>query len=115
MAEDHVMNVFRILGDVSHTASKCILIWAIHVNRSAEGRYSHRWADTTNEADTAASRCVFDYADALRSRICHTISEYLLDLAFRLDIGCLELCPEEFLHPFLLLHHILDDESLCTD
>lgn len=34
------MNVFRILGDVSHTASKCILIWAIHSNRSAEGNWS---------------------------------------------------------------------------
>lgn len=31
------MNIFRILGDVSHTASKCILIWAIHTNKSAEG------------------------------------------------------------------------------
>ena len=31
------MNVFRILGDLSHTSSKCILIWAIHHNRSAEG------------------------------------------------------------------------------
>ena len=31
-------NVFRILGDVSHTASKCILIWAIHNNHSAEGQ-----------------------------------------------------------------------------
>ncbi|KAL2432895.1 ER lumen protein-retaining receptor [Exophiala dermatitidis] len=31
------MNVFRILGDVSHTASKCILIYAIHSNKSAEG------------------------------------------------------------------------------
>ncbi|RMZ90514.1 hypothetical protein DV736_g2240, partial [Chaetothyriales sp. CBS 134916] len=31
------MNFFRVLGDVSHTASKCILIWAIHWNRSAEG------------------------------------------------------------------------------
>ncbi|KAI9726121.1 MAG: hypothetical protein M1834_009418 [Cirrosporium novae-zelandiae] len=31
------MNVFRVLGDVSHTASKCILIWAIHSNKSAEG------------------------------------------------------------------------------
>lgn len=28
---------FRILGDVSHTLSKCILIWAIHSNKSAEG------------------------------------------------------------------------------
>ncbi|RMZ76086.1 hypothetical protein DV737_g4957, partial [Chaetothyriales sp. CBS 132003] len=31
------MNALRVLGDVSHTASKCILIWAIHWNRSAEG------------------------------------------------------------------------------
>ncbi|KAL9000955.1 MAG: hypothetical protein Q9169_000439 [Polycauliona sp. 2 TL-2023] len=30
-------NVFRILGDLSHTVSKCILIWAIHANKSAEG------------------------------------------------------------------------------
>ncbi|KAI9830307.1 MAG: hypothetical protein M1826_004918 [Phylliscum demangeonii] len=32
-----VMNIFRILGDVSHTLSKCILIVAIHRNHSAEG------------------------------------------------------------------------------
>ncbi|KOS21617.1 ER lumen protein-retaining receptor [Escovopsis weberi] len=30
-------NIFRILGDLSHMASKCILIFAIHRNRSAEG------------------------------------------------------------------------------
>jgi ER lumen protein retaining receptor len=30
-------NVFHILGDVSHTLSKLILIWAIHSNSSAEG------------------------------------------------------------------------------
>lgn len=30
-------NAFRILGDVSHTLSKVILIWAIHRNSSAEG------------------------------------------------------------------------------
>ncbi|QKX53532.1 uncharacterized protein TRUGW13939_00611 [Talaromyces rugulosus] len=31
------MNVFRILADVAHISSKCILIWAIHWNRSSEG------------------------------------------------------------------------------
>jgi len=31
------MNIFRILGDVSHTLSKCILIYAIHRNHSTEG------------------------------------------------------------------------------
>lgn len=30
-------NIFRILGDLSHILSKCILIFAIHRNRSAEG------------------------------------------------------------------------------
>jgi len=36
MASAH-LNLFRVLGDVAHTASKCILIFAIHRNRSAEG------------------------------------------------------------------------------
>lgn len=31
------MNIFRVLGDLSHTSSKLILITAIHTNRSAEG------------------------------------------------------------------------------
>lgn len=31
------MNAFRILGDVSHFLSKCILIYAIHRNSSSEG------------------------------------------------------------------------------
>ncbi|RYP20414.1 hypothetical protein DL765_002790 [Monosporascus sp. GIB2] len=30
-------NIFRISGDISHIVSKCILIFAIHRNRSAEG------------------------------------------------------------------------------
>jgi hypothetical protein len=30
-------NVFHILGDISHTTSKLILIWSIHSNSSAEG------------------------------------------------------------------------------
>ncbi|OCK77369.1 ER lumen protein retaining receptor [Lepidopterella palustris CBS 459.81] len=38
MAKDEWdFNVFRILGDVSHTTSKLVLIWAIHSNSSAEG------------------------------------------------------------------------------
>ncbi|KAF8138048.1 ER lumen protein retaining receptor-domain-containing protein [Mycena galopus ATCC 62051] len=31
------MNIFRLLGDLSHMASKAILIWSIHRNKSAEG------------------------------------------------------------------------------
>ncbi|KAF2201008.1 ER lumen protein retaining receptor [Delitschia confertaspora ATCC 74209] len=30
-------NVFHVLGDVSHTVSKVILIWGVHSNSSAEG------------------------------------------------------------------------------
>lgn len=33
-------NLFHILGDVSHTSSKLILIWAIHSNSSAEGEWA---------------------------------------------------------------------------
>ncbi|KAJ6456495.1 ER lumen protein retaining receptor-domain-containing protein [Mycena sanguinolenta] len=31
------MNIFRLLGDLAHVVSKCILIWSIHRNKSAEG------------------------------------------------------------------------------
>lgn len=31
------LNFFRLVGDLSHISSKCILIWAIHRNKSAEG------------------------------------------------------------------------------
>jgi hypothetical protein len=34
---DTDLQIFRILGDCSHILSKCILIFAIHRNRSAEG------------------------------------------------------------------------------
>lgn len=32
-----VFNVFRVVGDISHLASVCVLVWAIHRNKSAEG------------------------------------------------------------------------------
>jgi hypothetical protein len=31
------LQIFRILADLSHALSKCILIWAIHSNSSSEG------------------------------------------------------------------------------
>lgn len=31
------LNVFRVLADLAHISSKCILIWAIHRNSSSEG------------------------------------------------------------------------------
>ena len=33
------LNVFRLLGDLAHISSKCILIFAIQRNKSAEGAY----------------------------------------------------------------------------
>lgn len=33
-------NVFRIIGDLSHAGSICVLLWAIHKNKSAEGSYT---------------------------------------------------------------------------
>ncbi|CAI7675241.1 unnamed protein product [Penicillium pancosmium] len=32
-----VFNVFRVIADVAHLASVCVLVWAIHRNKSAEG------------------------------------------------------------------------------
>lgn len=58
------MNVFRILGDLSHTASKCILIWAIHANHSAEGEYLQPCL--MDSTDGLNIRCVVDHPDALR-------------------------------------------------
>lgn len=39
------LNVFHVLADLAHISSKCILIWAIHRNRSAEGmlHFIERW------------------------------------------------------------------------
>lgn len=31
------LNIFRVLADLCHISSKCILIYAIHHNRSSEG------------------------------------------------------------------------------
>ncbi|KAF7357964.1 Protein-ER retention receptor [Mycena venus] len=33
------MNIFRLLGDFAHLLAKFILIWSIHRNKSAEGKY----------------------------------------------------------------------------
>ena len=32
------LNLFRVVADLAHILSKCILIWSIHWNRSAEGK-----------------------------------------------------------------------------
>ena len=104
------MNAFRILGDLSHTASKCILIWAIHANQSAEGNYLQ--PRPMNFADGVMTRCIFDHPDALRWCFHHPLPRSLLDSAFRIY---LELHPEELLYTLFTLHHLSHDESLCPN
>lgn len=64
--------------------------------------------------DMLLFRCIVDYADALRSGFCLSLSEHLLDVSYGVNIGCVEFCPEELLYHILLLHYIPDDEGLCT-
>ena len=104
------MNVFRILGDVSHTASKCILIWAIHANQSAEG--NHLWPCLVYLADMVAVRCFIDHADALRCCLYHPLPRSFLDSAFRFYM---ELYPEKLLYPLFTLHYLSHDEGLCSN
>ncbi len=104
------MNVFRILGDLSHTASKCILIWAIHANQSAEG--NHLQPCLMDSTDSLTTRGVVDYPDALRLCLHHPLPRSLLDSAVRLYM---ELYPEELLYTLFALHHLSHDESLCPN
>ena len=72
------MNIFRILGDVSHTVSKCILIWAIHSNRSAEGKPLpldlSLWSPLTGLSD----RCLFNHTNFVRRSILYPIPRSFL-------------------------------------
>lgn len=104
------MNVFRILGDLSHTASKCILIWAIHANQSAEG--NHLRPCLMDLADGVIIRCIIDHPDALRRCLHHPLPRSLLDSASQLR---LELRPEELLYPLFTLYNFYYDESLCPN
>jgi hypothetical protein len=44
-------NTFHILGDVSHTSSKLILLWAIHSNSSTEGELASSPSQPSTHAD----------------------------------------------------------------
>lgn len=104
------MNAFRILGDLSHTASKCILIWAIHNNQSAEGNRLR--PQLMDSADDFVVRCILDHPDALRWRLHHPLPRSLLDSAFQLSM---EFHPEELLYPLFTLYHLPHDESICSN
>lgn len=67
-------NVFHILGDVSHTSSKLILIWAIHSNSSAEGPTTPKRLRVVADA---RKRCLAHYASSVCPRILHTLSRHI--------------------------------------
>ena len=104
------MNIFRILGDLSHTASKCILIWAIHTNQSAEGMVTQR--ALVNSADQSPSRRVIDNPNALRCRLSDTLFGPLLGLADRIVV---ELCAEIILHSIFAVHRSRDAQRFSSD
>lgn len=90
-------NIFRYLADLSHLASICILVWAIHKNKSAEGMLirslgrvlGHSFADTC-----LLFRCFTPHADALRARIRDSIPGYTCSINMELCSRgiCME-CP----------------------
>ena len=104
------MNVFRIFGDLSHTASKCILIWAIHANQSAEG--NDLCPCPMYFANGTVLRCITDYPDAVCWCLHHPLPRSLLDSAFRIYM---EFHSQEFLHSLFALYHLSHDESLCSN
>lgn len=102
------MNVFRVLADVSHTASKCILIWAIHSNKSAEGR---TWS-LPSVSCTDDHRCILDHPTTLHRCLRDSIPRPILGAS---DSLTLELHLEKLLHMVLDIHHSSDDTGLCTN
>ena len=102
-------NIFRILGDLSHTASKCILIWAIHSNRSAEGRML--MIRSMGLSDICI-RGVTHYAGTICYCILLSIHGPFLDKPF---LDTMELCAEDLLHQLVLLHTIPHDACLCQN
>ena len=128
------MNVFRILGDSSHTASKCILIWAILSNKSAEGMsffelhlvfffcffwpggalgFEGSWLISLREIlsfSLRANRYLVDNASALCCCVLHAIPRPVLE-----GRPSLEHCVKDLLHLFFLFYHLSDDKSLRPD
>lgn len=100
------MNAFRILGDVSHTASKCILIYAIHSNKSAEGRLLQSLRVHLKLTD---HRCFPPDSAPVHRCLPNSISRPLLDEPC---IIMVELHPQELLYLDLDLHHHIDDSGL---
>jgi hypothetical protein len=100
------MNVFRILGDVSHTISKCILIWAIHWNRSAEGELYAVLRVVAN-----LSRRLLTHPIALHRSLLYSLPGLVLGPPNSIMV---ELHPQELLYMVVYLHCALDDAGLCS-
>lgn len=116
-------NVFRILGDVSHTLSKCILMWAIHSNKSAEGEpclslplAPDRLHDPDGSAIdrilTTLGRYLSHNADLLHASLLSPVPGPFLDSTL---LFVLELCPQDLLHRLVSLYRLSHDASVCAD
>jgi len=105
-------NVFRVLGDVSHTLSKFILIWAIHSNRSAEG-----------DSSSACKHRAQFFADPYHRRLPHHSSSIPLSLRRPLCrsgmdaalLLVLELLSQDLVHKHFGLHPVPHVEGACSD
>ena len=104
------MNLFRVLGDVSHTVSKCILIWAIHSNKSAEGHYQ---TDISSLQFTyqITFRCLLDHPSFIRHGFLHSIPRSVLGTSRSVTM---ELRSQELLYIFFSVYHFLNDAGLRT-
>lgn len=130
------MNVFRILGDVSHSASKFILLWAILSNKSAEGMsfflapsffffwfggeggggalgFEGSWLISPCEKfsfSLRANRYLVDNASALCGCVLHAIPRPVLE-----GQPYMEHCVKDLLPLFFVSYHLSDDTSLRPD
>lgn len=104
------MNVFRILADLSHIASKCILIWAIHSNKSAEGGL---WSKTyiVEQSTKKRARCLPHHSGSLSHRLLRPLPGPPLGTT---QLLFLPVHHQDLLHCDLDIHPCVDDESLCA-
>lgn len=102
---------FRILGDISHTLSKCILIFAIHRNSSAEGMFPrHPHPSDKQPPKLTSPRCLPHNPISLCPRLYNPLPGSLL-----WDFYPLEFRPQSLLYRFFSLHSLFDVKSVCEN
>jgi hypothetical protein len=107
-------NVFHTFGDVSHTISKLVLIWAIHSNSSAEGELSLQGCIYTSLL-TRPYRCFAHHPGPLRRCFLRTIPRHIRVFRDKGYRASLELLAEDILHPVFTLYHLPHDKRVCAN